>query len=325
MYAPPPSGPPGPMMDMRARLRPMGIGDILDETFRLYRENFTRLVATVAVIEVPLQIILLLLTVGFVGSVQSFLGFKGPTFGQAITASQTADLAHAFLTFLALFLIFGIVGLVAFTIMAAALAVVISNRYLNRMVTVGQAYSTVTQRIGPVLLALLWIVVRAILLIVAVSILAGILSAVHLGLVSIILGITAMLLAIYCGIAWSLFPQAIVLESGGGIASSKRSRQLITGYWWKAFAVILVTALLVFIVGQIPTAILGSIVGATTSSPSVRTVINGVISLIVGVLVQPIPIAAMTLLFYDLKIRKEAFDLETMAQQAGAPTPTVPF
>src|SRR2546423_2949068 len=64
MYAPPPGSTPGPMMDTRARLRPMGIGDILDETFRLYRENFTLFVATCAVLEVPVQIInfLILLT-----------------------------------------------------------------------------------------------------------------------------------------------------------------------------------------------------------------------------------------------------------------------
>jgi hypothetical protein len=57
----------------------------------------------------------------------------------------------------------------------------------------------------------------------------------------------------------------------------------------------------------------------------VRTIINGIIGLIVGVLVRPIQVSALTLLFYDLKIRKEAFDLEAMAQQAGAPAPTVPY
>ena len=38
---------------------------------------------------------------------------------------------------------------------------------------------------------------------------------------------------------------------------------------------------------------------------------------------RPIQTVATTLLFYDLKIRKEAFDLETLAQQAGfaAPSP----
>src|SRR5205085_6290170 len=170
-----------------------------------------------------------------------------------------------------------------------------------------------------------WIVVRFILLIVAVSILAGIFSAVRLGVVSVIVGLAIIPLTLYAGIAWSLFPQAIVLDGVGGIASTRRSRQLIAGYWWKTCAIVLVTALLVLIVGQIPTAIIGSLVGTATGSPVVRTIINGIIGLIVGVLVRPIQVSALTLLFYDLKIRKEAFDLEAMVQQAGAPTPTVPY
>ena len=47
MYTPPPPvGVPNPALNLRARLRPMGIGDILDETFRLYRANFALFVAT---------------------------------------------------------------------------------------------------------------------------------------------------------------------------------------------------------------------------------------------------------------------------------------
>ena len=42
MYVPPPGSTPGPMRDMRARLRPMGIGDILDETFRFDLETMAQ-------------------------------------------------------------------------------------------------------------------------------------------------------------------------------------------------------------------------------------------------------------------------------------------
>src|SRR2546428_6723432 len=86
MYVPPPGSTPGPMMDMRARLRPMGIGDILDETFRLYRENFTLFVATCAVLEVPVQIInfLVLLSAPVAAP---------PTPGQALTPDQFRALA----------------------------------------------------------------------------------------------------------------------------------------------------------------------------------------------------------------------------------------
>jgi hypothetical protein len=187
------------------------------------------------------------------------------------------------------------------------------------MVSVGQAYSAGAQRIGALLLALVWIVVRFILLIIAVAILAGIVSAIYL------LGITVMPLTLPFAIVWSLIPQAIVLDGVGDVASSRRSRQLVTGYWWKTCALVVVTAVLVFIVGRIPTLVLDVIIGATTTSPAMHTILDGIIGLIAYILVLPIQFSAMTLLFYDLKIRKEAFDLEAMAQQAGAPTPTAPY
>ena len=39
------------------RLRPMGVGDLLDIAFRLYRRHFLRLVGIVAVIYVPLTLV----------------------------------------------------------------------------------------------------------------------------------------------------------------------------------------------------------------------------------------------------------------------------
>src|SRR5436305_13730541 len=85
MSVPPPGSTPGPMRDMRARLRPMGIGDIIDETFRLYRENFMLFVATCAVLEVPVQIINFLIQLSAPVAVPR-------TPGQSMTPGQISDL-----------------------------------------------------------------------------------------------------------------------------------------------------------------------------------------------------------------------------------------
>src|SRR5438477_2078859 len=129
MYVPPPGSTPGPMMDMRARLRPMGIGDILDETFRLYRENFTLFVATCAVLEVPVQIINFLILLSAPVAVP-------PTPGQPLTPGQFRALAAGS----GASSIGGLIGAFAAAIITAALAVAISNRYLGRSITVGAAY-----------------------------------------------------------------------------------------------------------------------------------------------------------------------------------------
>jgi hypothetical protein len=296
MSVPPPGSTPGPMRDMRARLRPMGIGDILDETFRLYRENFMLFVATCAVLEVPVQIINFLLRLS--------TPVAAPlTPSPSLTPAQTSALAAGS----AASSIGALIEAFAAAIITAALAVAISNRYLNRSVTVGDAYRATMNRLGPLLLAIVWAGVRLILLGIACIVLIGI------------------PFLIYFAVAWSLLSQVVMLENVGGGSASGRSRELIRGYWWKALGLFVVVWLLVVILTSIPAVVIGAILGSGAGSLAVRLLITGIVSLIIGVLVRPIPIAATTLLFYDLKIRKEAFDLEAMVQQAGAPPPTVPY
>src|SRR5947209_4124911 len=232
MYAPPPGGTPGPMMDMRARLRPMGIGDIIDETFRLYRENFTLFVAICAVLNVPVQIInFLILRTAPVAAT--------PTPGQPLTSAQFAALtARSGATSIG-----GLIGAFAAAIITAALAVAISNRYLNRAVTIGDAYRATMNRLGALLLAIVWVGIRFILLGIACAVLVGI------------------PFLIYFGVAWSLLSQVVMLENVGAGGASGRSRELIRGYWWKTLGLLIVVWLLVAILTWIPTLIIGAMVG----------------------------------------------------------------
>jgi hypothetical protein len=318
MYAPPPGSTPGPMMDMRARLRPMGIGDILDETFRLYRENFTLFVATCAVLEVPVQIInfLILLTAPAAPILTPGAGITNAQMKEFLTriaASGGAGGAE------------GLLAALAGVFITAALAVTISSRYLSRTVTVGEAYRATLNRIGSLLLAIIWIAVRLIALGVGIVIVAIVLAAAHLGPLAVLVSLASIPLFIYFLVSWSLISQVIMLDNVSGGGASGRSRELIRGYWWKTLGLLIVVWLLVAILTSIPTVVSGAIAGSGAGSLSARLLITGIIGLIIGVLARPIPIAATTLLFYDLKIRKEAFDLEAMVQQAGAPTPTVPY
>ena len=47
--------------------------------------------------------------------------------------------------------------------------------------------------------------------------------------------------------------------------------------------------------------------------------INQIVSAIFTILVYPLVSVVQTLLYYDLRIRKEAFDIELMASGLGAP------
>jgi len=282
---------PNSMAALRARLRPMGIGDILDETFRLYRANFVLFLSIVAVLEVPAQIIATLISLAAPQPLQVVPG-------QSLTQDQTNQLISTNLSAISFTSIGSLIASFASVVIAAALAWAVSNRYLGRTVTVGEAYRAVTGRIVTLVVAGIWVGVR-------------------LGLMAVtVIGIP---FAIYFGVSWALLSQTIVLEGNGIGGASRRSRELVQGYWWKTLGLFLVLLLLIAIVGGI----VGGVFVAVVSGADYETkrIVTGVAQLIVSVLLTPIQIVATTLLFYDLKIRKEAFDLEAMVQQAGASAP----
>jgi hypothetical protein len=140
----------------------------------------------------------------------------------------------------------------------------------------------------------------------------AVLSAVHLGFLIFLLALAALVAFIYLAVCWALISPVIMLENVGGVAASKRSRELISGYWWKTLGLLVVTWLLVAILGYIPRLLVGGLAGTG------NIVLASILGAIVTLLLNPIQTGVTILLFYDLKIRKEAFDLEAMVQQIGS-------
>jgi hypothetical protein len=73
-------------------------------------------------------------------------------------------------------------------------------------------------------------------------------------------------------------------------------------------------------------AVLGSVLIAllffTKGLGTAYLVLSQAASAVVSIFVQPIQYGALTLLYYDLRVRKEAFDLEMAARSLEVPSPT---
>lgn len=274
------------LLSIRARLRPMGVGDILDESFRLYRANFLLFIATAAVLLAPL---LLLAAVAWVGALTL-----------EVSTMDTTGVGAPSGPLVLLWIVLGLAGFVVGLLGVAALTVAASQRYLDQPITLRAAYVAALKRLRPLLLASLWAGVR-LLPIAAIS--------------AFVIGVPFL---IYYALAWILIPQAVVLEGTGAGGASKRSRRLIEGYWWKTLGLYLVLTILLNILAAIPTLVLTSVVGGvatvSTGSSAALIVVYAIVSVVTPVLLLPLVFIATTLLFYDLKIRKEAFDLQTMAE-----------
>jgi len=85
-----------------------------------------------------------------------------------------------------------------------------------------------------------------------------------------------------------------------------RSWELTKGSRDKAFAI----GLVVYLVTNVPAI---AIIWLARSSPDLANVVGQLATLVL----RPIMACAFTLFYYDLRVRKEAFDLELLGQHLG--------
>ena len=176
-----------------------------------------------------------------------------------------------------------------------ALVKSVSESYLGNSVTVGDAY-------GFVLPKILTLVVAALL--VALAIIGGM----------ILLIIPGIIFALW----FSLTTQIVVVEGVKATKAMGRSKDLVKGCLGKVFAVAIVTFLITGVINfgcQKLGAMLVEQFEVETTMGAL-TIIQLVI-LVGAVLTAPISASAFILLYYDMRIRKEGFDLEMLAQSFG--------
>jgi hypothetical protein len=289
------------------QFEPMSVGRIFDRAFVIYRNNFLRFIAIVAVIQVPVA----LLSALWISSM--YAGFPAPSSRPAAAAGfergyQTEPAAAApeaeippdrtysdsMAPVVMGFATLG-VSLLAFIgnlLSQAALTKSVSETYLGHELTVGQAYRSVLPKL---------------LTLVGASLLVGLIFGVGL--------IMCVVPGIIFGLWLALTTPAIVVENKRAIAGMSRSKALASGNLGKVFAVGLLAALITYIV-MLPLGWLGSLLAMTLLSGNamLAVFVRQFLTVAGQVLAIPIGASASILLYYDLRIRKEGFDLQMLAQ-----------
>ncbi len=138
--------------------------------------------------------------------------------------------------------------------------------------------------------------------------LGGLLCMIIVSLASILLVIPG----IYLGNLYFLFTQVIIVEGKGPWSALKRSKELIKGSWWRSFGIILLTYLLVAVISWAAAFVISLIVLGLFGTGLTGQIIDLILRTPVSCLLVPISTIATTLLYYDLRIRKENLDLKLM-------------
>ncbi len=319
------------MEQILPELRPRNVLDLLDAAVRLYRRHFGLLLAVSAIVLVPFGITY---TVG-----QFYVTLALPT------TLGPGEMPDSVVTDWPAFIV-GIAGVGAALLIAwvggplsqGALALAISEQYLGGEITVWAAY----RRALPYWLSLLGVaIIFGLLVSVApalgatIGAMIGVAAGVHLGeTAGLLTGVIATLLGALAGTplallfaTWFVFyEQVMVIEDVRGINSLRRSRELVRGRAWHVFGALALTTLGIFLVSAIvagPASIAASIVAQTRPAllPHLQLFAQ-CIQQAVNVLTGPIFMIVQTLVYYDLRIRKEGFDLEMMAAALSDDTDT---
>jgi len=271
------------------QIREMSFGEILDGAFAVYRRHFGVLVG-IAVVCTGLPAVLYM-----------YMTMVGIEFVSAWTV-------------LVWLVLYGVGGLVA----AGATIHVISQAYLGQMPRLGEAIRFAWGKIGKIFVAGLakYLIIS---LVSSVPLVIGfvvgmvtadpIIGAASLGVTFII----AIGLAVAFAAGYAVVTQVVVLEQETPATQGlRRSWMLTRGFRLKAFGVGVVLAILMslpFLAAGVLEALL----------PNLTVLLGGGSSLLQFIIYPVLP-SALTLLYYDLRVRKEAFDIAFLGQQLGIVT-----
>jgi hypothetical protein len=121
-------------------------------------------------------------------------------------------------------------------------------------------------------------------------------------------------LAVYFAVKWLFALQVVALENHGPLKALSRSSDLVKGDWWRVLGIALVFFILGMAVVLIPLELLGQAAG--DDDPTMSLIAMAVTPILGTILMTIGP----TLLYYDLRLRKEKFNIDVMAEELGIGT-----
>jgi hypothetical protein len=304
---------------MTEPLRPMSTGQVLDHTFALYRNNFLLFVG-IATVGPAANVIFQLLTVG---------ANVGMPFGARQTPTGAA------LARFGLGMLFGyLILLVGMALSHAATVKAVAAVYLGLETSVVGAYKALWGRILNLFLTLGLILLWMALVVVGISVVALVplfmgIAALGRGahgpvaaVIGTIVGFGIIILVfvafIWIYVRYAFAIQACVVEDLGPFTSLKRSVFLSKGSRWRVVAIYLVFVLLGAVLGGGLGAVAGA-VGTLLHNRIAAAVLIYLAGFIAGSITGPLATIGLSLLYYDERVRKEAFDLQLMMSSLDAP------
>jgi hypothetical protein len=271
-------------------LRPLRVSQLFDVTVNTTVRRFWALAALVLMAAIPVravEVAILAATVSDPDDITSrgaFSGTSDPTTG-AVGVNLTVSLLGALVSVIATAL--------CFKVAAAA--------YAGARADWRSSLSFALPRLAPVL----WAAILAVL--------------------GILLGLAALILpGIWLLVSWSVFVPALLFEGLGPPRALGRSFALVRGRWWATLGALIVAVLIGGIASGIVStgfdALMSTSLGDHVFLAALIDAVGGTVASAVGL---PIQAVMVTVLYLDLRARKERLDVDMLARRLDVEPGTV--
>jgi hypothetical protein len=304
-----------------AQLRPLRVGEILDVAIKIYWAHATTLWRLVALVVAPVQAVTVFILSSALPASAAF--FPQPTFEpspqQPPFDFDAADLRTAVIGLL----LVGVITLVATTLASAACFKAVADGYLGHTPEWRASLRFALKRIGSVLWivflgALAWLVMPLVV-VAAGAALAAAVGQSDAALLVVVPGVLAGVgVAVWLYISFSVAVPTLLTEDLRGRKALRRSFRLVRSRWWPTFGILVLGAILAGIASNVITFALTALTFTELGRETLaRLIINALGGTLASVLTTPFQAAFVAVLYFDLRVRKEGFDLLLLADRMG--------
>jgi glycerophosphoryl diester phosphodiesterase family protein len=309
-------------------LRPLSLGELLDRTFSLYKKHFWLFVGIMAIpsaFMIPANILIL----SFQGSLMNVSPGRPPVLP---APGYIAGVILGYMAFMAVFLI-------VYSIAIGAATVAVADAYLGRPSTVRGAYARIRAKFWKLIGVVINIFLRVfgiLLLIMAVA--GGLVVAIAFGagmrgnplvmalmmLLFLFFYFAAIVFCVWFALRYAVSIPILMIENLGVLDTLRRSVFLTRGRRGHIFLGLLVATIIAYVgnfLFQGPFTIAAMVDAMRGQWPFWLASTSAVAGAIGSAITGPIALIVTVLLYYDTRIRKEAFDLQFMISSLDRPAP----
>jgi hypothetical protein len=266
------------------------VGEVIDASINVYLRNLGGLLLIAAAVIVPLTAIIFVLDVL---SLQ-----EASPLDQNAALYQVGDsLRYLDEGRFVLYQVIGaIVGVVAYLLVIGATFRAVSEAYLGRPVDVRASLGFAARR-AP---SLLWL---------------GILLVIGIGLGFLFLIVPGIWLLV----AWSVAVPALMVEGMRGNKAIRRSFNLTRPSWFRTAGALIVGFIFIALIGFLLSLASASFDGLADDHLYLWAALVDALNAVWFIISSPLQAAIVTVIYYDLRVRNEGYDVQLMAEQLDRP------